>query len=149
MDRKGFTLIEISVSVALLSVVLLFVINMLTIIRNDEDNIAVDTKLELNKAIISKTINDDILNNDGIKNVTCENELSCSLTLNKDDALRKIYITKGTDNKENALVSVLNYEEIKEGNTNILFTRKTLINILTINVEEHPEYNIEIVSKNN
>lgn len=165
MDKKGFTLIEISISVALLSVVLLFVINLLTVIRRNEDEIGIDTKLEINKAIISKTINEDILENEGIKEITCESELSCDIVLNKDDALRKIYIAPVTETNSDGdriTITVLHYEEKDtSGNTTkVLFTRKslegyyyklsleekTLVNILTVVVEDHPAYNIEIVS---
>ena len=62
MNKKGFTLIELSISVALLSVVIIYLLYFLKTVRDEDEGINAVTEMELDKAIISKTINSDILN---------------------------------------------------------------------------------------
>ena len=81
MNKKGFTLIELSISVALLSVVIIYLLYFLKTVRDEDVGINAVTEMELDKAIISKTINSDILNEDNINNFTCLDGL-CTIYYN-------------------------------------------------------------------
>lgn len=66
MNKKGFTLVELMVSIALLSIVLIFMMNTLVKLRDTSTAEGVQTNLMTGQAIISSTINSDIIKNGGI-----------------------------------------------------------------------------------
>ena len=149
MNKKGFTLVEIAISVTLLSLVMVFMIKFISIIRTDEDSISFEMDLILNKSIISRSINEDIRESSGIGSLSCTT-LKCSIGL-KDGSNRELEVInegttlvyKNTTKNEillsrkspNDLVFVLSKSE-----TSYLF-------LLNISVDLHPEYNIEIIDK--
>lgn len=71
-NNKGFTLVELVISITLLSIVLVFMMKVLISLKNKEDANGINTKLLVNQTIISKTLNNDNIKND-IKNIQyCE-----------------------------------------------------------------------------
>ena len=72
--KNGFTLIELTISIGLLAVVILFVVNYISIIRKNEDGLALDTRLYLNKQMISEVINEDIIKTGKVSEVAKELE---------------------------------------------------------------------------
>jgi prepilin-type N-terminal cleavage/methylation domain-containing protein len=149
MNKKGFTLVELSISVTLLSLVMVFMFKFLSDIRKDEDLISFRTEMLLNKSIISKNINEDIREAGGISTLSCTSS-KCSIGL-KDNTLRELeIINKG---------AVLSYKNVS---TNRLdFTRKlpsgyvfnfskvenSQVFVLSIIMDSKEEYNVDIVSQ--
>ena len=60
MKKNGFTLVELTISIALLSVVMIFLLNFLTLVKKEDIGIEETTNMEIDKSVISKTINSDI-----------------------------------------------------------------------------------------
>lgn len=60
MDKKGFTMTELMVSIAIISVVMVFLVKMLIDVRYDNRNELYDTKNQINRAEIIKTIQNDL-----------------------------------------------------------------------------------------
>ena len=107
MKKNGFTLIEITISITLLSVIMVFLFKYLNLVLKDETNILLDQN------IISKIINEDI-NNNGIKDVNCSSN-SCDITLLNEER-RLIEINE----------NLINYKDTTNNIT--LLKRKTILN---------------------
>ena len=138
LNKKGFTLLEVTISIALLSVVMVFMFRLLNIVRKDENAISLTTELLLNKSILSKNLNESIKNRNGISNSSCT-ETTCTLTM-KDGKELKLELTN------NRTILTL---------TNITDNKKELSRKLPDNfkyklrrvVESYEEYNIDIVDQ--
>lgn len=63
MDKKGFTMTELMVSIAIIAVVMVFLVKMLIDVRYDNRNELYDTKNQINRAEIIKTIQNDLYEN--------------------------------------------------------------------------------------
>jgi len=147
-NKNGFTLVEITISVTLLSAVMVFLLGFVSEVRKDEDSITLRTEMLLNKNIIAKTINQDIRGSGGIKSQTCSNT-KCTITLN-NNITKTIEITN-----EGTLLTYKNTTTDKIELTrklpdnyiyNIKSTENTAIYLITIEVDSYPEYNIDIVN---
>ena len=90
MKKNGFTLVELTISIALLSVVMIFLLNFLTLVKKEDVGIEEITNMEIDKSVISKTINSDILKENYINTFSCT-EVLCDITL-KSGAKRSITI---------------------------------------------------------
>ena len=90
MKKNGFTLVELTISIALLSVVMIFLLNFLTLVKKEDVGIEETTNMEIDKSVISKTINSDILKENYINTLSCT-EVLCDITL-KSGAKRSITI---------------------------------------------------------
>lgn len=147
-NKKGFTLVEVAISVSLLSFVMVFLLRFISEIRKDEDTISLNTEMLLNKAVISKTINEDI-NETGISSLTCSNT-KCTIAL-KNNKTKTIEITndgskltyKNITDDEIELTKILPNEYVY----NIKKTENANLYLIEIEIDSHPEYNIEIVNK--
>lgn len=77
MKKNGMTLVEIILAVALISLVMIFVFNMLVDLRQEETFSAYKSADQINRSVITKRIQDDLLNRqlDGVENGngTCYN----------------------------------------------------------------------------
>lgn len=88
MNKKGFTMTELIVSIAIIAVVMIFLVNLLVDIRYDKKNELYDTKNQINRAEIIKTIQNDL---DGkvITGITdtgsSSNNLVVNITTNDND----------------------------------------------------------------
>lgn len=60
MNKKGFTMTELIVSIVIIAVVMIFLVNLLVDIRYDKKNELYDTKNQINRAEIIKTIQNDL-----------------------------------------------------------------------------------------
>jgi len=60
MNKKGFTITELIVSIAIIAVVMIFLVNLLVDIKYDKTNELYDTKNQINRAEIIKTIQNDL-----------------------------------------------------------------------------------------
>lgn len=147
MNKKGFTLVEVTISVALLSLIMVFMLKFISEIRRDEDDISISTDLLLNKAVISKTLNEDVKNSGGISSVTCNNSL-CTFIFNNSKT-KTLEVSGGG--------SIIMYKNVTDNK--VEFSRKvptgytftlnkaenSLVITIYVNVSSHPEYNVEIV----
>ena len=102
MNKKGFTLIELMISISLLSIVLIFMMNTLVKLRDTSLASGEETNLLVGQAMISKTINNDIILNGGVKNYEClDNRVTLTLMTNK---IRYIELNETTSNLEENMV---------------------------------------------
>lgn len=150
LNKKGFTLVEVSISVGLLAVVMLFVVNFIVLIREDEDALGVETKLELNKSLISSYINKDIKENGGILMLWKYTDNQIVIYLNNLE-IRELLLERSGGNV------ILKYSDYNNGN--LLFSRKSVdgyemyfeevpgpIYRCDIKVVDNPSYDVQIVS---
>ncbi len=83
MENKGFTLVELIISIALISIVVMFLFNLLTDVKASNNNTDFNRKNQQKRAIIIKTIQEDLTNRKlvGILNRHA-NELSSETIVN-------------------------------------------------------------------
>lgn len=84
MNKNGFTLIELIVSIVLVSIVLVSMTGTLVKLKQTYNIINEDTDARIYGATISKIINDDFLKNNGIRDISCSNDedmSSCEIVL--------------------------------------------------------------------
>ena len=146
MNKKGFTLVELVISIALLSVVMVFLLNFLELISNEDDGVEKKTLVQLDKMTVSKTINED-LHSDSISTLTCTSN-ACTIT------------TVGGKTKKLSLNdNLLLYEDITSEKTKVILKRKlsvdykisseekTYIRLITLTDETNSDNNITFISK--
>lgn len=104
-NRRGITLIELIISIALISVVLLFLFRILVLLRYDENYDAQNSKMMVNKSQIIQNIQTDFIEK-GLKKVIC-NEGESTTTFEFEDTSSKILKFDGP----NLLYGVVNQEE--------------------------------------
>ena len=106
MDKKGFTLVEIIVSISLISIVLVSMLVTLVNLRQVYSESNDDTDIRIYGSSLSRAINKDILENKGIKTVECEDNTKCNITLNNDETRVLLINTLGSSEKLNALGTI-------------------------------------------
>ena len=124
MKKKGFTLIELIVSIVLVSVVLVSLLGSLLQIRNAYSAIHENSDIIVYSSSIARVVNNDISKNNGIRFVSCENDgRKCYLILGNDDR-RELTLTE----KVETIPSDANvtWENIK---TTLSYTNTTKFNI--------------------
>jgi prepilin-type N-terminal cleavage/methylation domain-containing protein len=92
MNKKGFTLVELSISLVLVCVVLFTMMNLLVSVKDFDVESREYNNNIISKEIIVKTINDDIKRN-GITNIGTYNSNDKSLTLTVGGVSKTIKIT--------------------------------------------------------
>lgn len=77
--RNGMTLIEIMVSVVLISIVMVFIFNLLLDLKQEENISSDKAQDQLNRSVITKTIQDDFLDREikAINNCNDGNYIAC------------------------------------------------------------------------
>ena len=171
MNKKGFTLIELTVSIVLLSLIMVFMFNFLSILKKDEDKIENNTEIIVMRNSISQYINDDIRNNGGINRINCCSEYDCTYTCPEDNINNyAIYMNNGKIKKlslervDTTSYQIVKYEDITDTNNIVIELKKQLPEIYSFNplkyenmnnlyylripVTLHPELDIEIVYQN-
>lgn len=147
MNKKGFTLVEITISIALLSIVMVFMFNFLTIIKKDEDTINEATEMLLNKSLIAKEINKDIKESGGITSSSCTN-IRCDITLkNGKQKAIKLDDTKKILTYENITDNKIELAKELKGDLeyNLILNKSDNLTVIKIQVPSNEEYNINIV----
>ena len=74
LNKKGITLIEIIISIALISIVLVFLFSMLINVRDINDSSTINSTYLINKSLILKDVEEDLLNVSEISISTCNIE---------------------------------------------------------------------------
>ena len=105
LNKKGMTLVELIISVALLSVVLSFLFKILLDVKYESDESGFAIANQVNRAEIIKEIQKDLIDVDGIKNISIDNDANKVTITLPDDTLK--YVTIGADLK------TLTYEDKK------------------------------------
>ena len=155
MNKKGFTLVEVIVSIVLVSVVLVSLMATLIKLRETYSVVHEDSDVLVYSSSISRVINNDIMDNNGIRYASCDlNGVTCDITLGNDQKRRLEIIEeeinhgriKMTDKKEANHVtknSTLKYsdttKEVKDANENIDKSKNKIIYIRTLALEDYTE----------
>ena len=107
MNKKGFTMTELIVSIAIIAVVMIFLVNLLVDIRYDKKNELYDTKNQINRAEIIKTIQNDL---DGkiIKDIT-DTKIDSTDTGSDSNNLVVNIITDDDDNSNHIIKADSNH----------------------------------------
>ncbi|MEG0799368.1 MAG: prepilin-type N-terminal cleavage/methylation domain-containing protein [Bacilli bacterium] len=150
-SKKGFTLLELLVSMALLSLILIFLLNML--IKLKDVNIVNKTSLDfsVSQALNSKEINGDIYKNKGIKSVLTTNKYLLEFTLG-DESKRKLIIEEGAIKYYKFIKELERYEliysdkPINDQYNSISYTYDGRLNLYKIILElnNNKKFNTEI-----
>ena len=77
MNNKGFTLVELMVSIALIALVLVFMFNLLGDIKRESALSNEDISDALNRSTITRLIQNDFIENNLIKVEACNEEVLC------------------------------------------------------------------------
>ena len=79
MNKKGFPLIELIVSIILVSIVLISMTGTLIKLKDTYSLVNEDADARIFGATISKIVNDDLLKNNGIKTIECNEDTKVSI----------------------------------------------------------------------
>lgn len=149
LNKKGFTLIEVTISVALLSFVMVFMFRLLNIARKDENAISLTTELLLNKSILSKNLNESIKKGEGISSSSCT-ENACTFNMN-DGTIKELKLTNNNTVVELTDTTNNLKEVVRELPNDFTYKIRRVDNeyltLITLIVISHEEYNVEIVDK--
>lgn len=154
MNKKGFTLIELMVSIGLMSIMLVFMMNTLVKLRDTSVASGVETNLQVGQAIITNAVNIDVIENNGISSINnmCDGTLTTNpieivmkntktriLSLEKDNT---IFIYKKDDEDKPIVVRKIPDGYIYEG-----FKCEIIGNLkkITIQIQDNPRYNSEVL----
>lgn len=142
--KKGFTLVELAISVALLSVVMIFLLNFLKQINEEDVGIDDVSNLILNKNVISETINKDIHNNGGIQAVSCTSA-TCDITLN--NVTRNISLVNNTLTYTDTTNNIILLKREVNSNYNLKYNDKTTVYEILLEDYTNSENNIIFISR--
>ena len=151
MNKKGFTLVEIIVSISLVSVVMIFLFQIITTIKNiyDKQNNKNDTKITV--AVITREVERDLSSFGlvGVPTKTCDmtNNNIVPSTATNVKCIKLIYDGNNVKNNEGYIVYYQNngkyFLGYKRGKDNIIETQT----VREINVA--PKEDIDIINKEN
>ena len=123
MNKKGFTLVELITSFALASVIMIFIFNIVVLLKNNYISKSVRTDLMIKQSLLSQKLNEDFTNNN-IKNiVTCDSVKKCYEITLADDTTKRLTISE--DDK------TITYGDYVYELTQSSYTNKINVNIKT------------------
>ncbi len=93
MKKNGFTLVELITSFALASVIMIFIFNIVVILKQNYISKSVRTDLMIKQALLSQKINEDFTNNNIKDVITCDNVKKCYEITFADDTKKKLTIS--------------------------------------------------------
>lgn len=128
MKKNGFSLIELLVSVTLMSVVLVSLLSSLIKLRETYSMVNSVADVSIYSSAIARIINDDIIENDGIKDASCLDEEmeECTLLLGSGET-RKLEIYKiDGPTKMNVNQNGENIGTIKTDKATVKYTNTTV-----------------------
>lgn len=143
MSKKGFTMTELIVSIAIIAVVMIFLVNLLVDIRYDNKNELYDTKNQINRAEILKTIQND-LDGKNITSITDNGSTQDKLVININTDKGNVQINassnsisyKSSDNKTTKWTLEKNNDETYIQTTNAKLKVITCNNSATCDVKD-------------
>lgn len=152
MKKNGFSIIELIISIGLLSIVLIFMFNLLIKLSTKKTSAVKYADIALDQALISKDLNKDISLSGGISSITCSSTTTCTINLN-DSPTKTISISE--DKKSLTYSTATTAIFVKKLSENYEFEKFVLTEIeydeenfykLSITIKDNPKYNIEIYS---
>ena len=81
MKKKGFTLIELILSLVLVGIILITMIGTLLRLRETYSIVNDNIEIRTYQSLVSKVLNDHFIKNGGITSVTCESKVKCNIVL--------------------------------------------------------------------
>lgn len=144
MNKKGFTLIEVVVSITLVSVVMVFMLASLVKLRDSYAVVHENTDALLYSSSVSRILNNDISENGGIRYVSCNIEGDkCDIVLANNKRRRLIIY----DNEISPLVTTV---KTKNGNVKIdgIYCDTYLEADKNCTIDSNNKYNCECPIKN-
>ena len=148
-SKNGFTLVELVLSITLLSIVLIFMMSMLVALKDKEASNGADAKLLVNQAIISKAVNGDILNY-GLEGVSpCESSNCYVLTFgNGDEKTLKLMSNNQTlfygSEKQTDFIRTLPSGRTYSSIHYYLYSNLEIIRVSVSKVYRNEDYDVEI-----
>lgn len=148
MNKKGFTLIELIVSIILVSIVLVSMTGTLVKLKDTYNLIYEDADARIYGATISKVINDDLLTNNGVKKVECSDDGKVNICdiLMGNNKKRTLEILRNETDKDTEKITS-NGKEIgtkKYEKTTLRYSDSTTGDVKTILIKT-----IELVTRTN
>ena len=128
MNKKGFTLVELITSFALASVIMIFVFNIVVILKQNYISKSVRTDLMIKQALLSQKINEDFTNNNVKEVATCDNVKKCYEFTFLDDTKKKLTIS--ADDK------TITYGDYSYQLTNASYATKINVSVSKSNVTD-------------
>ena len=127
MNKKGFTLVEVIVSVILVSIVLISLMATLLKLRSTYSDVNKNTDVLIYGSSLSRVINNDLMEKNGIRLSSCDtNGLSCDFILGNDEQRRLEIIEEEIDHGQTQADSLgsekVNHKTIK---TTLKYTNTT------------------------
>lgn len=92
--KKGFSLIELLVSLVIISVILVFITSFIVSIKDEKNGLSLNVPVLIDQAAISKILNNDA-NKNGISSITKNNNNKITITY-KDETTGVIEISSST-----------------------------------------------------
>lgn len=148
-NKKGFTLVELVLSVALLSIVLVFMMAALVELKDKEKTNGADAKMLVNQAIIAKTVNSDIITL-GLDSISACASMDCFYLIYKDgsektlklmsDKRTLIYGNDATTDIIRTLPTGRNYSSIHY----YIYGNLEVLRISISKVYKNEDYDVEI-----
>ena len=150
MNKKGFTLIEVIVSVLLVSIVLISLMATLLKLRSTYSDVNKNTEALIYGSSLSRVINNDLMDNNGVRYASCDiNGLRCDFILGNDDQRRLEIVEENIDHGNESASSIgakeVNHKTIK---TTLKYTDTTkektgvsndIIYIRTLTMEDYTD----------
>ena len=128
MNKKGFTLIEVIVSIVLVSLVLISLMATLIKLRETYSVVHDDSDVLVYSSSASRVINNDLMDNNGIRYVSCDTSgVRCEFVLGNDEKRSLEIISEDIERGQ---------EINSKGNEVIHTTRKTTLKYANITDEE-------------
>lgn len=98
LNKKGITLVEIIISIALISIVLIFLFSLLVDVKDMNDEASINSDYLINKALILKNIEEDLSKENNVTLNTCEiNDFYTTYPKNVDIPSTTSYFVKETN----------------------------------------------------
>lgn len=117
LNKKGMTLVEIIISIALISIVLVFLFSLLVDVKDMNDEASINSDYLINKALILKNIEEDLDGTDSLTLNTCAiNDFYTTYNAYKDDLEDKqkasecIKFTFDNDDSKEAYLGIYYYK---------------------------------------
>ena len=127
-NNKGFTLVELITSFALASVIMIFIFNIVVILKNNYISKSVRTDLLIKQSLLSQKMNEDFTNNNVKDVVTCDSDKKCYEFTFADDTVKQLKIS--ADDK------TITYGDYTYELTNSSYTSKINVSAKSITLDD-------------
>ncbi len=119
MKKQGFTLMELILSIVLVSIIIVTMVGTLLKIRESYSIINQNIEARTYKALVSKVINEHFMNNGGVKRIVCSSDKKCELILGNNKSMTLEIVN-----------NIIDSEEVKDNSNNVVANREILISSL-------------------